>query len=366
MTNINKNLYKTILSYAVKTACAAILCAGAFAVVASAAEVKFDSAAAKALGTESTAAISVPAPVQSAAAQPLHAEAPVYFDFNPQDVPKYDAVVVTVCGLSFAELKTALLKRIFSGDKTRMAKAMTKLDALETPATRAEVASKLDDAYLEHAMQTMLGNADKKYLVVPLRWTRNPDKTTEAEANFMVWLPKVAAVAAANHKPLYIFCHSWGTILTHDVLTMLAKNGSQVHVDKLVTIGSPLVPGSWWLKTFEGLEKPSNNFAAQAVKPRNVDSWTNFWASRDLFSNTIQTADKNLQVDEAANPLAKLIDTALFNPVSYALATVDFLTINSLSQWHASYYAGYQHFFSSVGQTLDLDIPNKTVMPNSF
>jgi hypothetical protein len=358
------NIKNSLARFAATTAGAAVLLTGAF-VAANAEDIS--------LGAAKASAFNVPTPVQSSATSAqsksvkLQTEAPVYFDFNAAAVPNYDAVVVTICGLSFEELEKVMAARLFS-DSASQTKALAQLQSKSQPPSGAAdlAAAAPADTYLEDAFTGMAARANKKFMIVPLRWTRNPDKTAQAEANFMVWLPKVAAAAAANHKPLYIFAHSWGTVLTHDVLMALAAQGSPVHVDKLITMGSPIVPSNAIVKEFENIEKPNDNFASQAVKPANVGTWINFWATRDMFSNTLSYADRNYQVDAAANPVEQLITIALLDPLLYVAATVDAFTIDSLSAWHSSYFNGYYHAFKSVGQALDLDIPDKTVMPNSF
>jgi hypothetical protein len=299
----------------------------------------------------------------AAAASSVPDNAPVYFDFKAQDVPKYDGVVVTVCGLSFADLEKAILDRLFAHDAQKMAIAAPKLDKQQLALTAD---SKTDNAYLEDSLTKMLATSGKHYMVVPLRWSRNVEDTVAAEAQLQLWLPKVYAATSANKKPLYLFCHSWGTVLMHHVLTALAAQGSPVHVDKFITLGSPLVPSDGLIKLFDGMELPAQDFGSQATKPANVASWENFWGERDIFSNAIPAAGLNYRVDGGADRDELLLDLACLDPLKYVAAVADLVTMDNFALWHASYYAGYNQFFSVLKTQLSLDIPDAEVMPNAF
>ncbi|NNN05794.1 MAG: hypothetical protein HKL90_07820 [Elusimicrobia bacterium] len=291
------------------------------------------------------------------------AGAPVSFNFNPQDVPRYDAVVVTVCGLDFAELKQAILDRLFKNDARKMAAAAPRLNKIRLGSS---VPSKTNNAYLEDALTGMLATAGKHYLVVPLLWDRNVEQTAAAEAHFMAWLPRIYAATAAAHKPLYVVGHSWGTVMLHHVLVDLAARGSPVRVDKFITLGSPLVPSDALIKLFDGLELPPQDYGAQSAKPANVSTWINFWGARDIFSNAINTADADYRVDDAANADSALLYLAILDPKRDAQAAANLVTLDDFSLWHASYYAGYDQYFPAIQSRLDLDIPDTTVTPNAF
>ena len=302
-------------------------------------------------------------------------EAPVYFDFNPQDVAKYDAVVITVCGLDFHYLPKSLFDRIFrqgEKDASAAAKEANLLGAVapdqDELLTSAAQNAKLPHTYVEDAVNAMLATAGKHYMVVPLRWNRIVAQTTAAEANLENWLPQVSAAAQANHKPLYIFAHSWGTILTRHVLMTLAAKGSPVHVDKYITVGSPMVPANPVIEEFDRLQLPNakDEYGDSIRKPANVASWTNFWAKHDVFSNVIPAADLNYRVDDDADRYQELLHAAikaLQNPVK---ALEDLKTLNNFAIWHSSYMVGYHQYFAAIKSQVNLDIPNKDVSPNAF
>ena len=312
-------------------------------------------------------------PAAAAAGDHDHDEgAPVYFDFNPQDVAKYDAVVVTVCGLSFRYIPKSLFERIFRAGQADSAVAANLLGA-EAPGqdellSSAAQDTKLPDTYVEDSVTAMLTGAGKHYMVVPLRWNRIVAQTPEAEANLQDWLPQVYAAAQANHKPFYIFAHSWGSVMTRHVLAALVAKGSPVHVDKYITVGSPLVPANPAIVEFDQLElsNAKEDYGESVRKPANVAVWTNFWAKRDVFSNAIPAADVNYRVDDDADRYQELLRAAikaLKNPLK---ALKDLKNLENFAIWHFAYMLGYHQTFPAISSHLDLDIPNKDIAPNAF
>ena len=297
-------------------------------------------------------------PLKLAAAEDLtFTDAPVYFDFKSEDVPKYDAVVVTVAGMSMEAARKDVIDRILS-----------KLKAgadVESPFGGTGHA-KLPDSYLEDYLPGMLAASGKHYMVVPLRWTRDPDKTAAAEAQIQDWLSQVYAAAQANRKPLHVVSHSWGAVIARHVLASLAAQGSPVHVDKMITLGAPLVPTNWIIKEFDRMELPPQDFGDQVSKPANVASWINFWGKRDVVSCEIPAADVNYRVDGGADRDQALLEAARWNPRHALEAEKDLKALKSHGDWHSSYIIGFHKFFQTINSHLDLDIPATDVMPNAF
>jgi len=299
----------------------------------------------------------------AAAVEIIFQDAPVFFDFKPQDVPKYDAVVVTVAGMNMDDAKKAVIDRI-------LGKLTAGLDAAAVKAEDATFSdtgfSKLPNSYLEDSLTGMLANAGKHYMVVPLRWTRNPEHTAAAEAQIQGWLSQVYAAAQANHKPVYAYSHSWGTVIMRHVLVNLAAQGSPVHIEKMITIGSPLIPSNWIIKEFERMELPAQDFGEQVSKPANVGLWTNFWAKRDVISHVIPAADVNYRVDGGADRDQALLEDARWDPLHTIAAEKDLKALKSHGDWHSSYIIGFHKFFRTIDSQLDLDVPNADIVPNAF
>jgi pimeloyl-ACP methyl ester carboxylesterase len=321
-----------------------------------------------------------PAPVESVQlGTPVQADAPVDFKFNPEDVKGKDVVVLSVCGLNFGSIGIGGFQvdmllwyyhRLFPNKPIPVKlqnDIVQAVHALSAPVDKLQGNSfGSADNYLEDALRGQLSGAGKKYLVVPMPWTRNPQKSDAAVADFKAWTAQVYAAAQKNGKPVYVVAHSWGTLLALETLEGLSKEGSPVHVEKLVTLGSPLVPSQWWVKLFVRLEEHFQGMEQKVSKPANVKTWINFWAKRDQFSNSIPLADGgNCRVDAPADPLAEMIQRALFNPLSAIkkLAAKDWLALNSIDSWHGSYMFGYHQFFPSIKQTADIEVFGPDILP---
>ncbi len=303
-------------------------------------------------------------PLKPAAAEEIVLNAaPVFFDFKPQDVPNYDAVVVTVTGMNMDDAKKAVIDRILKRLTVGRDAAAVEAEDLTfgDPGYSAQ-----PNSYLEDSLNGMLARAGKHYLVVPLRWTRNPDHTAEAEAQIQGWLSQVYAVAQANHKPVYAFSHSWGTVIIRHVLASLAAQGSPVRIEKMITVGSPLVPSNWIIREFSRMELPAQDFGEQVSKPANVGLWTNFWAKRDVVSHEIPAADVNYRVDGGADRDQALLEDARWDLRHTIGAEKDLKVLKNHGAWHSSYFIGFHRFFRTINSQLDLDIPASDVMPNAF
>jgi hypothetical protein len=293
---------------------------------------------------------------------------PVNFQFNPEEVKGKDAVVLSVSGLNFDaigvrgfQVSTVLwyYHRFFSGQKVDgQTASQIDRDAQDISVDAGEPEGIFDDA-----LRAQLSGAGKKFLVVPMPWTHNPQKSAAAIVDFKIWLAQVSEAARRHGKPVYVIAHSWGTLLIYDALEELAKEGSPVRVDKFVTMGSPLAPSPWWVKRFVKTEEHYQRLEQQKiVKPANVKTWINFWAKRDQFSNSIAAADGgNFQVDAPADALASSI--LWKDPVFNKSAAKDWAELNSITSWHRAYTDGYHEFFPSIGRRIDIDVFGPEILP---
>jgi len=306
-------------------------------------------------------------------------DSPVNFRFNPDDVKGKEAVVLSVCGVNFgaigvggfqADMLFWLYHRIFPDKKVDGKTARQIFQAVQALSAQDGTPDMSDlerpDDYLENVLRDQLSGAGKKVLVVPMPWTRNPQKSDAAIADFKAWLALVYDAAQKNGKPVYVVAHSWGTLLMYEALEGLAKDGSPIRVDKFVTMGSPLVPSQWWVKLFVKLEEHFQGMEQKVVKPANVKTWVNFWAKRDAFSNSIPAADGgNFRVDAPADVFAEIIVRALFKPIwaIQKLAAKDWTALNSIGSWHAAYMFGYHKSFPSIKQQADIDVFGPEILP---
>jgi pimeloyl-ACP methyl ester carboxylesterase len=304
-------------------------------------------------------------------------DAPVNFKFNSGSVKDKDAVVLSVCGLSnsdfWLDMASLLYYRIFPDNKTGAAAAPEQKPAVfQTPATNAGAPDgpsfDTPNDYLEISLRDRLSEAGKKYLVVPMPWTRNPQKSAEAIADFKLWLVQVCDAAHKNGKPVYVVAHSWGALLVYEAMAGLAKEGSPIRVDKFVTLGSPL--GQWWLKYLA--EIVNQGWDQTVSMPANVNTWYNYWAKRDRFSASIPFANGgNFQVDAPADSIQTMLLAKIAQNVNLTKAChdtrmaveKDLAALYDTSAWHASYLYDYDKFFPSIGERLKISVFSPKILP---
>jgi hypothetical protein len=321
-------------------------------------------------------------PAQPAAvAAPAHEDAPVDFQFDPEAVKDKDAVVLSVCGLDFGKIdigafqEDMLLWYYHRLHPNRPIDAQTQrliiqaVQAISAPSDLFQkFASGTQGDYMGPILRSRFSGAGKNYLVVPLPWTRDPQKSEQAISDLRTWMPQVYDAAQKNGKPVYVVAHSWGTLLALEALEALAQDGLPVRVDKFVTLGSPLTPSPGLLKVLLRLEKTFRGMNGQVAKPANVRTWLNFWAKRDLFSSSIPAADGgNFRVDAPADPLVKEIPASLLRgsqDVTVAMVAKDLSALDDISAWHGSYMDGFHHFFPSIRQQVDIDVFGPDILPD--
>jgi len=334
--------------------------------------------------------------VCSAAARAAGDYYPVEFGFDPADVENADAVVVSIRGLQFAKLPSDLPSLLMylghnelsviarspansRGGVSRGGAAMLKdmrlrpdykpfPPAARSRGGRSSVASELVDiftgtdrhmgvTYLEDSLNSGREQHGKNFVVIPLRWSTDPNDSRASINNFKLWMSEAYACARKYHKPFYVVSHSWGTVLAYQTLTELAAEGSPVHADLLMTLGSPIVPSAWWSRVFVNGEHFYNYMSAEVAKPDNVSHWVNIWALYDPISNEIPQADVNLRVDSRADELSELLQKAISNAAwnfsDPAPALYDLVMLESVGRWHASYFEDYHHYFNSIGRDMD-------------
>ncbi|MDD2772901.1 MAG: hypothetical protein PHP45_04310 [Elusimicrobiales bacterium] len=311
-------------------------------------------------------------------------KAEVYFDFNPDSLNTADAVVMSACGMDPGELGVGpfqysmvreAMRYLFpekdAGDEKRWRQALAKINEYQAqfPESSARRKSDSPDTYLEDALRRGLAGSGKRYLIVPLRWSRDIQNAGDAPLDFKVWVKRVYAAvsdrAAADNRriPVYMVGHSWGTVLLHATLQHLKEEGSDVKVDEFVTLGSPLTPGSWWLNTLMTLGIIKDNLPWTVSKPGNADRWVNVWASRDMLSNAIAAADSNVRVDKIADfysaRLDKIMETSRY-------ARSDKAALDAPVPWHSSYAEGFRLELKSLHEKLDKDIFAEFIRPAAF
>ncbi|MDD2772900.1 MAG: hypothetical protein PHP45_04305 [Elusimicrobiales bacterium] len=311
--------------------------------------------------------------------------APADFDFNPEAVKDADVVIISACGLEFGEMGfgalrlkhiKSLLRYWFAAgaqDDARWNPALEKYQRLVAKRNGVKPAHiPSSDTYLEETLERKLAGTGRKYLIVPLRWSRNPDTTRLILPEFLEHTREICAAAAKYNKPVYVVCHSWGTLLMHAALNWLAEEGSSVRVSKFITLSSPLMPSAWWLGIGVQYGIIKGGLPFNVKKPSNVEQWLNFWARRDIISNAIAAADVNIRVDTDADRYALRLHKAALEHGPYYLDAMagavkaDKAALNDPVAWHESFERGFHAEFKSLGDSLDVDTFIKFVIPAAF
>lgn len=266
-------------------------------------------------------------------------------------------VVISIVGVDFAEigigkLELAYFKKIL--EYFRPGRALdeqlfnSRMAAVAEDAALSEEYKRLPDNYLDARLAEVLPGG--KYEIVPVRWSRDPD---ESEAAVPLVEKEIKRIfVKAGGRPVYLVAHSWGTVLAHTALHRLAASSPEVKIAKLVTLGSPLVPGSWWLDIFVDAQVGQGQLQQYVAKPRNTAYWVNLWARNDYFSNEIRAADKNLLEDSFVFPLEQRVRKAAEQDHSLRPAALrDLFFLKSLKTWHFAYIYDFQVFLRTLKES---------------
>ncbi|HBA59245.1 MAG TPA: hypothetical protein DCZ92_00190 [Elusimicrobia bacterium] len=290
------------------------------------------------------------------------------------DNPGPDPVVITVPGLSFAEIGPdplefkyilKLLKLLFPKKNVNepaldagieeMNQEYFMLEDGETlPAGRA---LRVPDNYIEEKLKELPGYADHKITVIPFRWSRDPDDSETVIPELAAKIAEVYDTYKDSGRPVYILAHSWGTVLSHTALHQLGRSRPDVKIGRWITMGSPLMPGNIVVKMFVKLGIKKEHLEKVVSKPCIAAQWRNIWAERDMMSNEIKAADSNTQVDtQVAELEPQLINLILHSKPLKKLARKDLLTIRSIGAWHGSYFYDYRAFLKSLEKEIYIPV----------
>lgn len=139
--------------------------------------------------------------------------------------------------------------------------------------------------YLYDAINQDWRNAIEKVkgILVPFSWSGDALHDTDKSVQELYLKLK-----QLNQKdvPVVILAHSWGTVLAFKTLSL----HSDIRVDKLITMGSPIssvtAPLKKWTK---GQLSPAN----ASRKPSNLNVWHNYFTACDLIAGGIGPANTN-------------------------------------------------------------------------
>lgn len=274
-------------------------------------------------------------------------------------------IVVTVSGMRMGEIGYGLeLKHIlklwrwlFPGqapDESIIRKRLAELKAKER---RFALQGQKPDNYVAVGVAAAVKRNGLRVEVVDFPWSRDPKDSEQTIAAFQKRLLALRDGSGTQGRPLFILAHSWGTVLMHDALLGLEQRGEIVPVQRLVTMGSPLVPHKLLVWIFRGICNISEHLQGSVSKPRGVLHWVNLWSDWDIYSNAISVADRNVRVDSSSLPYEARLNAMLVDAGTDHRAVrrdLDKLT-DSLS-WHESYWRGFRLTLKTLSASLSWDI----------
>lgn len=265
-------------------------------------------------------------------------------------------VVISIVGVDFTEVGLGKLELRYFKEILEFFKPGAKLDesafrgrmaAVGEDEQLNELYKRQPDDYLDARLAAVLP-ADR-YEIVPVRWSRDPDESAAALPLVEKEIKRISAKAGAAGRPVYLVAHSWGSVLAHTALHRLAKSDPQLRVERLVTLGSPLVPASWWMEIFMKHQIDQGQLQAYVAKPANTGYWVNLWARNDWFSNEIKAADRNLLEDSLTVPLAARVKAAAEQDHSLRPEALrDLFVLKSIKTWHFAYVFDFGVFLKTL------------------
>ena len=279
-------------------------------------------------------------------------------------------VVLAVSGITAEEISILgielkdilrIWKELFPGkpppDEERLRQRIAELKSIRK---RADASVKRAQNYVE---QDLRESARRNHLdldIINFPWSRDPKDTETAVNDLKRELLALRDSPSTRGQPLYIVAHSWGSILVHEALIRLEKEGQVVEVQRLVTLGSPLVPHKIWLWAFKEINNVEEHLQRRIVKPRGVRRWVNLWAELDPYSNSITAADENVRVDWGAAPYMTLLRALCKSPEEKTVQQ-DLDVLSNSIRWHFAYLNGFQAALQTLHQTVFWDIPQKDI-----
>ena len=279
----------------------------------------------------------------------------------PVPAPAIKAVVISIVGVNFTKIGFGKLERARIKEITEHFRPGARqdenlfssdMDGIEAAAWTSGEETKYPDDYLDSNLAKILPR--EEYEIVPVRWSRDPEDSVAAVLLLENAIKKTCASARADGRPVYLVAHSWGTVLAHTALNRLAVSDPEIRIDKLITMGSPLVPGYWWLNIFMAHEITLGQLQSYVAKPANTVHWLNVWARNDLFSNLINAADQNLLEDDWTVPVAELVKRSAEQDHSLRdAALLDLFFLKNPKTWHFAYVFDFHAFLKTQQKSYD-------------
>lgn len=211
------------------------------------------------------------------------------------------------------------------------------------------------DDYVADAAREVSGRAGYSLEIVNIPWSRDPTKTRAEVAKLTVALRRISEEAGG--RPVYLLCHSWGSVMVHEALWRLAAEGRPVPVRRFVSMGSSLVPARVFTWLFREYHRVVSGVSAPVRKPPGVEVWVNFWAGADPYSGSIPAADLNIRVDPDLPDLVRRVRETALHDTPWNTVEADLYALTNAGRWHGSYFHGFRAHLASLGLDVDWDVP---------
>jgi hypothetical protein len=286
---------------------------------------------------------------------------------EPPPVPEGLAVrpiVVTVGGIRFEEVGIGLevrhiqelIHRLFPGTDISSEFVLERLEALRGNGAARQAKVPIPENYMETDLRSAALRNGIDCEIVHFSWSQDPEDTAKVVREFKTKLAALGARAAAEGRPLHIAAHSWGSVLMHEALIELEREGRPVAVRRFVSMGSPLVPHNLLTGIVRGIEGALGRLQKRVEKPKRVYRWVNLWAEYDIFSGPIAAADENIRVDEAALSYDRRLVALLASAPDQKAVKKDLKTLRDAHAWHESYHYGIYADLPTLGETVAWEV----------
>lgn len=213
------------------------------------------------------------------------------------------------------------------------------------------------EGYLREELGERCGDSCGEFKVFD--WNRDITNSRAAVDALREAIKTYGAEAADpdNPRPFVIVAHSWGGVLTGEALAELG-NDLPFRISKVVTIGTPL--GNNLYKTAVYTRLRFQGFFEEPQPAPSVDSWVNFWISRDPVSSPLSIdgmAIRNVQLD--SDPSFDQLEARISgmclgmdSPVCYDAINDGKVMRTNTDVWHSAYFTDFNIPLNSVGETL--------------
>ncbi|PIP84428.1 MAG: hypothetical protein CO113_18475 [Elusimicrobia bacterium CG_4_9_14_3_um_filter_62_55] len=255
-------------------------------------------------------------------------------------------------GLEFRHL-LAMWKWLFPDEEPDEKRLHAELDLLRMEMDALRPDGSVGDPGRNYIEESMREAATRRRLSVDVEgfsWSRDPGDSRDSGNRLRGTLSALGA--RAQGRPIYLVAHSWGTLLAHDALLQLAREGRPVAIERMVTMGSPLVPVNLVTRVFGRGGSIEEALQKRVAKPMGVARWINLYSIHDPYAGTVSAADKNIRVDSRVDAYEQRLTELLDAGADPAAVGEDLKRLKNPFSWHSSYFGSFQAKLQLLGEDL--------------